>query len=125
MHVHINDTTVTGAHIRFFFFLVLLSFQTSCVNLKIIVVYETAEYRTMCQKHKLCCEIELKAVACGCRLCGFIDVGKRLNMHDAKCCVIIVFFGYRLSVSSSDRRTMSLERKWKRIIISEIETWNS
>lgn len=31
----------------------------------------------------------------------------------------------RLSVSSSDRRTMSFERKWKRIIISGIETWNS
>lgn len=30
----------------------------------------------------------------------------------------------RLSVSSSDRRTMSFERKWKRIIISGIKTWN-
>lgn len=35
------------------------------------------------------------------------------------------FWFCRLSASSSDRRTMSLERKWKKIIISGIETWNS
>lgn len=39
------------------------------------------------------------------------------------CVISLVIF--RLSVSSSDRRTMSSERKWKKIISSGIETWNN
>lgn len=41
------------------------------------------------------------------------------------CCDHFGFFWCRLSVSSSDKRTMNWERKWKKIIISGIETWNS
>lgn len=58
--------------------------------------------------------------------CGYMWACKRENKSFCRRLnAVTTVFIYRRCASSSDRRTMSFERKWKRIIISGIETWSS